>query len=122
LAFLSEIPYPYPFELKKEVQPEDIDDGEKLYHEIFACAGCHSVNGRGGQVGPDHSDVASRLTRKWIEQWLKDPQSIQSDVRMPKFKFKDWEYEALTDYLLTLGKYRFVQVKRINLFQKAVLL
>jgi mono/diheme cytochrome c family protein len=111
-AFLSEIPYPYHFELKKEVQQEDIDDGEKLYHEIFACAGCHSVNGRGGQVGPDHTDVASRLTKEWVEQWLKDPQLIQSDVRMPKFKFKDWEYEALTDYLLTLGKYRFVQVKK----------
>ncbi len=111
LAFLSEIPYPYPFELKKEMQPEDIDDGEKLYHEIFACAGCHTVNGRGGQVGPDHTDVANRLTKEWLEQWLKDPQSIQADVRMPKFKFKDWEYDALTDYLLTLGKYRFVQVK-----------
>jgi len=114
LAFLSEVPYPHSFEQKKEVHPEDIDDGEKLYHEIFACIGCHSVNGRGGQVGPDHSDVASRLTRKWIEQWLKDPQSIQSDVRMPKFKFKDWEYEALTDYLLTLGKYRFVQLKKTD--------
>ena len=111
LAFLSEIPYPYPFELKKEVQPEDIDDGEKLYKEIFACIGCHSVNGRRGQAA-DHTDVASRLTKEWVEQWLKDPQSIQSDVRMPKFKFRDWEYEALTDYLLTLGKYRFIQVKK----------
>jgi mono/diheme cytochrome c family protein len=114
LVFLSEASYPYHFEPKKEVQAEDIDDGEKLYHEIFACIGCHSMNGRGGQVGPDHTDVASRLTKEWIEQWLKDPQAIQPEVRMPRFKFKDWEYEALTDYLLTLGKYRFVQLKKTD--------
>jgi mono/diheme cytochrome c family protein len=112
LAFLSDIPYPYPFAPKKEVQPEDITDGDKLYHEIFACIGCHRIDGEGGQIGPDHTDVASRLTKEWFEQWLKDPQSIQADVRMPKFKFKDWEYEALTDYLLTLGRYRFIHVKR----------
>jgi mono/diheme cytochrome c family protein len=114
LALLAEVPYPYNFEPKKEVHPEDIDDGEKLYYEIFACIGCHSINGRGGQVGPDHTDVASRLTKEWIEQWLKDPQAIQSDVRMPKFKFQKWEFEALTNYLLTLGKYRFVQVKKTD--------
>jgi len=110
-AFLSALSYPYNLELKKEITQEDIGDGEKLYHEIFACIGCHSIDGRGGQVGPDHTDLASRLTRKWVEQWLNDPQSIQPDVRMPRFKFKDWEFKALTNYLMTLGRYRFVTVK-----------
>ncbi|MBI4837954.1 MAG: c-type cytochrome [Nitrospirae bacterium] len=110
-AFISGESYPYKFEAKKETPPENIYDGEKLYHEVFACGGCHAVDGRGGEVGPEHTDAASRLKREWIEQWLKNPQAVQPDMRMPRFKFKDWEFEALTDYLMTLGKYRFLRMK-----------
>jgi len=112
LSFVSKESYPYIFKAKKEVHIEDINDGEKLYQEVMACIACHSVNGRGGQIGPDHTDAASRLKREWIERWLKNPQAIMPDTRMPRFKFKDWEFEALTNYLMTLGNYRFLQVKR----------
>ena len=114
LAFVSKEPYPYLTEQKKKADLDDIRAGEKLYHEIFACIGCHIVNGFGGQIGPEHTDAASRLRRQWIEQWLKNPQSIQPDVRMPRFKFKDWELKALTDYLMTLGGYRFIEMKGID--------
>lgn len=110
-AFLSGEPYPYYLETRKEIYPEDIRSGEKLYQEIFACNGCHTVNGLGGEVGPDHTDLASRLKRDWLERWLQDPQAIKPDVRMPRFEFEGWEFEALTDYLMTLGKYRFIRVK-----------
>lgn len=110
-AFIAGESYPYNAELKKEVHAEDIYDGEKLYQEVFACSGCHAVDGHGGEIGPEHTDAASRLKREWVEQWLKNPQAVQPDVRMPRFKFKDWEFEALTDYLMTLGRYRFVYTK-----------
>ena len=73
LSFISGESYPYDPEPGKEISPEDIPSGEKLYQEVFACSGCHTVNGTGGEVGPDHTDLASRLKRKWIEQWLKIP-------------------------------------------------
>ena len=111
LSFISGESYPYDPEPKKEIYPEEIPSGEKLYQEVFACSGCHTVNGTGGEVGPDHTDLASRLKREWIEQWLKNPRAVKPDVRMPRFKFRDWEFEALTNYLMTLGQYRFVQVK-----------
>jgi nitric oxide reductase subunit C len=114
LAFMSGEPYPFYSVQKEQIQPEDILDGEKLYREIFACSACHRVNDSGGQVGPDHTDLASRLKRKWLETWLKDPQAIKPDVIMPRFTFKDWEFKALTDYLMTMGSYRFVQVKNSN--------
>ncbi len=110
-AFIAGESYPYNAELKKEVHAEDIYDGEKLYQEVFACSGCHVVDGHGGEIGPEHTDAASRLKREWVEQWLKNPQAVQPEVRMPRFKFKDWEFEALTDYLMTLGRYRFVYTK-----------
>lgn len=111
LCLLSGEPYPYKVEPNREIPPEDVFDGEKLYQEVFACTSCHTAGGRGGEIGPDHTDLASRLKREWIEQWLRDPQSITPDVRMPRYTFKDWEFEALTNYLMTMGKYRFVHVR-----------
>ena len=111
LASISGGTYPYTFEPKKEINPEDVWNGEKLYHEIFACSGCHAIDGHGGEVGPDHTDLASRLKKEWIRQWLENPQAVKPDVSMPRFKFRDWEVEALTDYLMTLGKNRFVDIK-----------
>jgi len=110
-AYLSGERYPYILEKKKVVYPEDILDGEKLYMEIFSCIACHRINGRGGVIGPDHTDLASRLRRGWIEKWVKDPTSIRKDVRMPVFRFEDWQFEAIVDYLMTLGRYRFVEEK-----------
>ncbi|GAB4540619.1 MAG: hypothetical protein Fur0020_09860 [Thermodesulfovibrionia bacterium] len=106
---LSNVGYPYMLEEKRKVHPEDIMEGEKLYHEIFSCIACHRINGNGGEIGPDHTDLASRLQREWIEKWVKDPTSIKKDVRMPAFKFEDWQIEAIVDYLMTLGSHRFVE-------------
>jgi len=103
--------YPYALEQRQAITGDDLWSGEKLYQEVFACIGCHRLNGRGGEVGPAHTDLASRMKRQWIKQWLQNPQAVTPDVRMPRFKFKDWEFEALTNYLMTLGKYRFVNVK-----------
>lgn len=115
LANVSGESFPYNADMKKSISMEDVRDGEKLYVEIFACVSCHIVEGAGGEVGPEHTDLASRLRRQWIEQWLRNPQAIKPDVRMPRFKFKDWEFEALTNYLMTLGQYRFLQSKNDNL-------
>jgi mono/diheme cytochrome c family protein len=111
LAFVAGEPYPYNSTQRKEIPTEDIWDGEKLYKDVFACGACHIMDKNGGEVGPEHTDLASRLKRPWIEKWLRDPQSIKPDVRMPKFKFKGWEFEALTNYIMTLGQYRFVTIK-----------
>jgi len=38
----------------------------------------------------------------WIEEWLKDPQSLVSDSIEPRRSFTDEERTALTAYLMTL--------------------
>jgi uncharacterized membrane protein YraQ (UPF0718 family) len=40
LAFVSGVPFPYVREPVNEVYMEDVEDGEKLYHAIFACVSC----------------------------------------------------------------------------------
>lgn len=111
LAFVAGEKYPYIYEDRKEVYLEDIETGKKMYQKELACLGCHSFEGKGGVVGPDHTDMASRLRRDYVERWLKEPQAIQPDVRMPRFRFKEGEMEVLTDYLMTMGRERFLAVQ-----------
>ncbi|MBI4848219.1 MAG: c-type cytochrome [Nitrospirae bacterium] len=111
LAFVSGETYPYIYADKKVTYEEDIAAGKELYQKELACLGCHTFEGKGGLVGPEHTDLASRLRREWIESWLENPQAIQPDVKMPRFKFKDKEKEYLVDYLMTMGRERFLAVQ-----------
>lgn len=111
LAFVAGEKYPYIYEDKKVVYVEDIDEGKKLYQQELACMGCHTFEGKGGFVGPEHTDMASRLRRDWVQRWLENPQAIQPDVRMPRFILKKDELEYLTDYLMTMGRERFLEVQ-----------
>ena len=111
LAYVAGEKYPYLYEDKKEVYMEDIEEGNKLYHQELACLGCHSFEGKGGFIGPDHTDLASRLRRDYVEHWLRDPQAVQADVRMPRFELNKDEMEFLTDYLMTMGRERFLSVQ-----------
>jgi len=111
LAFITGENYPYIYQDKKVTYVEDIEAGKRLYHQELACLGCHTFEGKGGFVGPEHTDLASRLRRDWIERWLKNPQEIQPDVRMPRFKFREDEFGYLVDYLMTMGRERFLAVQ-----------
>ncbi len=53
-----------------------------------ACIGCHSIAGEGGAAAaaigaPRLDDVAGRLTREYVATWIRDPQKIKPDTKMP---------------------------------------
>ena len=52
--------------------PGDAGPGAQVY-EAENCSRCHMVNGEGGRLGPDLSDVGSRLTPDEIQAALTDP-------------------------------------------------
>jgi mono/diheme cytochrome c family protein len=64
------------------------------------CFGCHSVNGKGGKVGPPLDDVGLRRAPEWMMQHFRDPQSVTPGSVMPKFGFTEAEARALTDFLI----------------------
>jgi putative membrane-bound dehydrogenase-like protein len=49
--------------------------GEDLFHNspVAACASCHMVNGKGGDVGPILDGIALRADKAYIEESLMDP-------------------------------------------------
>jgi ubiquinol-cytochrome c reductase cytochrome b subunit len=67
------------------------------------CSACHSINGKGGTVGPDLTHVGSRRPdAEWHIRHFKDPQSMVPGSIMPKIDLADAELRELTDYMLSL--------------------
>jgi mono/diheme cytochrome c family protein len=75
----------------------------KLMDE-FACLSCHRINGRGGDMAPDLSWEGSSVQRAWLDDFLKNPNTLRPALirRMPKFNISDKDRAELTDYILTV--------------------
>lgn len=76
--------------------------GETRLFEEKHCLLCHTLRGRGGKVGPDLSQVASRRNADWLFQHFKNPRGVVPGSKMPDFRLSDAEANELTRYLLSL--------------------
>jgi putative heme-binding domain-containing protein len=57
--------------------PGDVDRGRTLFFQpTFQCATCHTVAGKGGQIGPDLTTVAGRLTPGLILESILEPSKV----------------------------------------------
>lgn len=75
--------------------------GERLFAEK-GCIGCHSIGGKGGNVGPALDQVAARRSPDWIMQHFRNPQSVSPGSVMPQFDLSEQQIRALTEFLLSL--------------------
>lgn len=78
--------------------------GETIFNKR-SCSLCHSINGKGGEVGPDLTHVNQRRSEEWLFKWLKDPESIKPDTIMPKMDWdSDQEILDIISYLKSIQK------------------
>ena len=68
-------------------------------------------------LGPDLTNIGTKVSRAWIYKWLKDPRTLtasdgsvlvngyvsEDEPRMPKFRLNEKELQALSGYLSTLA-------------------
>jgi nitric oxide reductase subunit C len=66
------------------------------------CTACHSVQGKGGNVGPALDGVANKYDHQYLDKWLLDPFAVKKDTKMPKLPLTDAERNDIVSYLLTL--------------------
>lgn len=66
------------------------------------CMACHSVGGVGGNVGPALDTVGRKFDAAYLHKWIKDPQAIKADTKMPKLPLEDAEIDALVSFLESL--------------------
>ena len=80
-----------------------ISQGKSLFRSK-GCLGCHTIDGQGGSVGPNLSDVGSKgLSKQWLTVQLKDPKKHDPSSVMPSFSsLSDQDINALTTYLESL--------------------
>jgi mono/diheme cytochrome c family protein len=72
--------------------------------EDLNCYSCHRINGRGGDMAPDLTWEGSSVQRKWLDDFLKNPNTLRPALlrRMPKFNLADSERAVLTDYIMNV--------------------
>jgi len=75
--------------------------GKRLFEEK-GCFGCHSIGGKGGNVGPALDQVSKRRSPEWIIAHLKNPQALSPGSVMPQFNLSTEEIRALTEFLVSL--------------------
>jgi len=78
--------------------------GQELFDSV-GCMGCHMVNGKGGQVGPNLSDEVGRgRSRQWLTTQIRNPKENDPQSIMPSFNnLSDEKINDLVDYLMTLS-------------------
>jgi mono/diheme cytochrome c family protein len=91
--------------------------GKRLYVNKYGCNGCHAIGDEGGKVGPALDRAGFRLNATWIYRWLKNPQAMKPETRMPALGLSDADAKAVTMYLGTLRAAKIEEVavdKRAN--------
>ncbi len=70
----------------------------------LACFSCHRINGRGSDLAPDLTWEGSSVQRKWLEEFLRNPNTLRPALirRMPKFNLAPDEVTTLSDYIMTV--------------------
>jgi len=78
-----------------------VSEGQRLFR-IQGCYGCHTVGKLGTPIGPDLSNVGQRLSREYLERWIRDPESQRPHAHMPKLELEAKDVTALAAYLSSL--------------------
>jgi mono/diheme cytochrome c family protein len=97
-------------------QTPQLNRGRELIDRLN-CAGCHRLLGieRASMLGPDLTNIGTKVSREWIYKWLKEPRTItdaegnvtvngvvnEDEPRMPKFRLTEQELRAISAYLTT---------------------
>ena len=66
VAFIRSLHHP------DERPPGDPARGQAIYASS-GCAGCHRINGQGGSLGPDLSDVGASRSAAWLRESIASP-------------------------------------------------
>jgi len=75
-----------------------VADGARIFRELH-CEHCHSIRGRGGNVGPDLALAVPGHDSEWMRAHFANPSDVVSGSRMPALGLLDEEINSLVSYI-----------------------
>ena len=65
------------------------------------CGDCHTIDGEGGNQGPDLTHAGKERDAKWLREWISDPSAIDELADMPAFgdRLTPEELAAVANFL-----------------------
>lgn len=122
-ATLGKQRFPYEFADFGKIPEEQLKAAEALMSKAYLdCGSCHPQGDKKPEGpregwGPDLAMAKRRLRPDWIVRWLRDPQKIQPDTKMPSFFLgpdagpedilggdEERQILAIRDYLMNRGR------------------
>lgn len=84
--------------------PPDTSAGKTLY-DSQGCVACHTIGGKGGTLGPDLSNEASKgRSGQWLVTQLRDSKAYKPDSIMPAYSsLTNEQIQDLVAYLMSLS-------------------
>jgi mono/diheme cytochrome c family protein len=74
-----------------------VAEGDDLFHRF--CVLCHSMDGAGGFMAPDLTQIGARASRSYIEQVILTPEIVSKITIMSVVPLSDEERHAVSAYL-----------------------
>lgn len=79
------------------ITQEQVAAGEKVFSSY--CVLCHAMNGKGGFMAPDLTQVGGRTSRTYIENVIMNPQLVSQQTIMSLVPLSDAERHEVSAYL-----------------------
>ena len=92
-AFLLQGPGP-----ENEVTSGNADRG-KTTLLTSRCVTCHTLEGKGGRIGPELSNISSKDWPRRLFKVIKDPHALWAQSRMPIFGFADKDIDDMVSFM-----------------------
>ena len=91
------------YELPAKFESGDQGKGQKLFESV-GCQGCHQLNGKGENFGPDLSRIASKVNADWLVTWISHPHTYNEKSKMPDLRLDEEQASDIASYLMQFGK------------------
>ena len=83
---------------------ESVARGKHLF-DSNNCMGCHTILGEGAYYAPELTKVATRRSKRYIKNFINDPQKYSSSGRkMVDYDFSDQELNDLYAFFKWIGE------------------
>lgn len=66
------------------------------------CSNCHQIDGRGGTIGPDLSNIGAKRNADYLEKFIGTPKKVNPGTIMPAANLSEAKLSALVNYLKEL--------------------